>query len=90
MRLWDLQTRQPVYTVEDMESWVSFAVFSPDGSKLTTQGAKIKVRDADTGAVLVQGADPGSMAQTPDGKVAATSNSYERTVSIWDVDTGSE
>jgi WD40 repeat protein/class 3 adenylate cyclase len=102
-RVWDTHTWEPLYTVQhEPPTFVSAAVWSPDGTRLLTaagndeQGAKdntARIWDGATGEALLvfsghtKSAWPGDW--SPDGQRVATF-SNDGTVKIWDAETGVE
>lgn len=93
--VWDIETGQKRFTLEENTTIIRSASFSPDGKTIATTGddQTAKLWDASTGQKLLTfygHTDSISFAAfSPDGKWLATS-SYDRHVKIWEVATGRE
>jgi WD40 repeat protein len=92
MKVWDLDSRKSVVTVDRLPATTQGASFSPDGKRLVVYSRRlgtVAVYDAETGREAFSCKDPGKLvfgaAFSPDGKRLATS--AETGVRIWDVAT---
>jgi WD40 repeat protein len=90
VKIWDVQTRELLRTLEGPRGDVYTLAFSPDGRWIAAagEGSTVRVWDSHAGT-LVRGfrghtALVSSLAFTPDGK-RLVSGSRDRTVKVWDV-----
>jgi WD40 repeat protein len=93
IKIWDLQSHQPVRTLKGHKDCIYSVAWSPDG-RLIASGSydkMVKIWDASTGQELHNLQDHidavFAVAFSPDGKRVASA-SQDRTVKIWDVATG--
>lgn len=96
--LWDLKTKKVVKTFTAHDRYICTVLFTPDGKKLLTAGNDgwMILWDVATGKELKRmthsQTDPDSVivraAISPDGKRALTAGGPDRTLRVWDLDTG--
>ena len=100
IKLWEVTTGSEVLTLTAHNGSVSSVAFSPYG-KLLASGScgrgddrhcvkgEIRLWDATTGGevctLTAHNGSVSSVAFSPDGKLLASSSSYERTIKLWDV-----
>ena len=95
--MWDLETKQPIATLEGHKEWVQSVAFSPDGTLLasgsldyTGKGDEtVKVWDVKTKQVIAPFAPKWgtyTVAFSPDGAILASSIDG-RSIALWDVKT---
>jgi WD40 repeat protein/tRNA A-37 threonylcarbamoyl transferase component Bud32 len=93
VRIWDLTTRQAVFTLPGHTLYVTRLAFSPDGQRLASASMDhtVKVWDTVTGKeVLTFREHPDhvwSVAFSPDGQRLASA-SADKSVMVWDAGTG--
>ncbi|KAL4879202.1 hypothetical protein BJY04DRAFT_220322 [Aspergillus karnatakaensis] len=94
VRLWDVKSGHPLFTLEGHQDWIDAVAFSPLGDTVASGSGDRSVRiwDVYTGRCLyvLHGHEHSatSVAFSPDGKLLA-STSYDRTIRLWDTSTGS-
>ncbi len=91
IRLWNVQTRAPIGSIEGHRTWVQALAFSPDGKKLLSgdNAGKVylwdvKTREQQGELVGHNGLGVYSAAFSPDGALAVTGGG-DRKVIVWDV-----
>ena len=93
LKIWDLETGQPLRTLTGHSNSVTGVAVMPDSKRAVSasQDGTLKVWDLETGqAVLtLEGHSDGinGVALAPDGK-RAVSASWDRTLMVWDLETG--
>ena len=91
VRIWEVETGQPVATIEDHADWVLAIAFSPDGKRIATasRDKTSKVFDVRTKESIVAFGGHAdtvySVAFSPDGKLVATGGG-DNQVRIWSPD----
>ncbi len=93
VRLWDGRSRSEGVDLEEDTFWYPQVSFSPDGGKVIySLASMVKIRDARTGAVLIElkghTADVTHASFSHDGTKVIT-GSEDTTARIWDASTGS-
>jgi WD40 repeat protein len=89
VKLWDLNSRNELFTLSGHEGWISFIAFSPDGSRLASASGDgtAKVWNLDTKQVIhdLSGHTDQVISATfsPDGKRIVTA-SLDGTAKVWD------
>ena len=95
VRLWDVDTRTEIDTLEGHAGYVSSVSFSPDGQTIATGSYDTTVRLWDvatrTEIDTLEGHTGGvnSVSFSPDGRTLA-SGSSDKTLRLWDVSTQAE
>lgn len=93
--VWDLTTRERLWTLEGHSAFILKLAFSPDGKHLVTAGADRAaiVWNLDTGSLLTRFTNHSSWiysaAFSPDGTKVATA-AFDRSVRVWEFATGRE
>jgi WD40 repeat protein/serine/threonine protein kinase len=96
VRIWDVQNRTELRTLEGPTASVQCLAFSPPEGKRLAAGSydwsvRIWTLDSNDDPLLLSGHEGGveSLAFRPDGKILATGG-LDRTVRTWDVETGKQ
>ncbi|KAL3441572.1 hypothetical protein BJX65DRAFT_245042 [Aspergillus insuetus] len=93
VRLWDVHTGHPIFTLEGHQDWIDAIAFSPLGDAVASGSGDRTVRiwDVHTGncRLVLHGHEHScaSVAFSPDGKLIAA-GSYDRTIRVWETGTG--
>jgi WD40 repeat protein/tRNA A-37 threonylcarbamoyl transferase component Bud32 len=93
MKVWELEAGEEVLSLKAGTS-IGPVAYSPDGKRFAAcEGPLVKVRDAETGRVVLSLAGhtdrAGAIAFSPDGRRIAT-GSHDLTARLWDAETGQE
>jgi WD40 repeat protein len=98
IRLWDGKTGQFLKSLQSPSKGVGALAFSPDGQKLLATSGRVSGRDIGTvwdvatGKDLVQYAKHDNIiiaaAISPDGRLAITGGGSDKSVHVWDMQTG--
>ena len=93
VRVWDLDTGEPLHTLTGHDGWVNAVAVSADGRRAVSGGddGTVRVWDLDTGAAAAHPDRPrrlgAAVAVSADGR-RAVSGGDDGTVRVWDLDTG--
>ncbi|MEO8073825.1 MAG: caspase family protein, partial [Acidobacteriota bacterium] len=95
VKLWDVETRQEIRTLNGHSDWINSVAFSPDG-KLLASASKdetIKLWNVENGQEIKTLAGHSdwvrAVAFSPDGKILASAGK-DKTIKLWNVETGTE
>jgi len=90
VRIWDVATGELLHKLEGHGGCVHSVTFNADGSVLAAgSGAEVHLWDAGTGTLERTLLGPGPIvAFSPDGSTLVSANWWEKTLRIWDVNTG--
>ncbi len=95
VRLWDIEKRKRLATLEGHKGWINAVAISKDGRILASGDANkvIKLWDIDTHAeratLIGHASSINALAFSPDERTLASS-SYDGTIQFWNQDTGEE
>jgi WD40 repeat protein/serine/threonine protein kinase len=91
LKIWDSRTGREILTLKGHTADVRGVAFSPDGKRLASGSETLKLWDTETGQEVLtlrgHNNSVSSVAFSPNGQRLA-SGSYDRTLKVWDAQTG--